>query len=214
MNIAVLDVFRLVVYTYFAGQQQQGVNVHYMQCLNIVGTPTDDNQVQSFATGLSSVYTPLMTDKAIFQGVTLQKWMPPTPLPMPVASTALNNPGVVTGDALPPDKAGIITWRTRFSGRKYRGRSYIPFPSETDSDVNGLPTNGYVLRLVTLAGIFVPFFTSSDMGGNQAGWVKLVVHGRTPGSPNDAVVTSLPRQLWADQHRRGDYGRRNTPSPF
>jgi hypothetical protein len=56
---------------------------------------------------------------------------------------AVNNPGVVAGDSLPPNVAACVTLTTGFTGRSARGRMYIGGLSEVQQD-GGTLTAGVV----------------------------------------------------------------------
>lgn len=52
--------------------------------------------------------------------------------------------GDLGGDALAPQLAGLISWRTGTTGRTGRGRTYLPPTSETQSQANGLVSGAHV----------------------------------------------------------------------
>lgn len=47
-----------------------------------------------------------------------------------------------TGEPLPPQSAGVLTWSTGLIGRRYRGRNYLWYTNETDQS-QGTWTSGY-----------------------------------------------------------------------
>lgn len=47
-----------------------------------------------------------------------------------------------TGEPLPPQSSGVITWTTGLIGRHYRGRNYLWYTNETDQS-QGTWTSGY-----------------------------------------------------------------------
>ncbi len=211
--LAVNDVLRIVVYTKFNPQPQYGLNIHYYKITAVVGAPDETTVAGPYYTFIQPYYCAVMSAQAQIDGVTVQRFMPPLPMLEPTPSAGFANTGLIAGDPLPPDKAGIITWKTGKAGKKYRGRSYVPFPGEADNGVDGLPTAGYVTALTTLANKLMSL-TAIGSVGNTVSMTKCIVHGRVPGSPNDLVTYNQPRSKWADQHRRGDYGRPNFGGPF
>lgn len=67
----------------------------------------------------------------------------------------LTGSGSAAGHSLPPATQGLIRWRTGFfvGGREIRGRTFVPTPSENDSDFN--PASGYITTLNTAAAALI-----------------------------------------------------------
>lgn len=207
------DVYRLVTYCWCQAQLQLGLNVHYYKASSTVGAPTDANQVDNFSLLWGADLKSVMSDQAEYRGLTLQRWMMPLPLPSSIISTVNAGVGVTAADPLPTNITGIITWQSGISGRKFRGRSYLPFPAKTASGADGYPTAGYVIALALIAFHQIPPFITTDGAGNSVGWIKQIVHGSTPAATMTNVTGGTPRKRWAQQHRRGDYGKTNA-TPF
>jgi len=49
--------------------------------------------------------------------------------------------GGQSGDQLPPQVCGLITWRTGFIGRNQRGRIYLPAPAESLNNAGQVATS-------------------------------------------------------------------------
>ena len=83
-----------------------------------------------------------------------------------ISSAAVNHPGTAAGNALPPANAMVITLRTAFAGRSFRGRVYLGGLAATTSDVNG----HIVAQANTDANVFVQQFGTvcTTAGGNWA----------------------------------------------
>lgn len=128
----------------------------------------------------------------------------------PYFSTGVGFAGGLAGDVLPTQTAGLITKRTAVPGRRGRGRAYIPFPTESYNDANGLPTNAYM----TPAGALAFSISQSVLVGTliDGNYLDPVILHRDTGGTSDILAT-LARQKWATQRRRGSYGRPNV-SPF
>lgn len=132
------------------------------------------------------------------------------PYPLPGIATSTST-GALVAPTLPGQASGIITKVTEFSGRKYRGRVYVPFPAPSQNDVDNTPTDNYVSNLLLLSQqLFAQPWTITDDGGNMVTVLaylrqKLAPHNLTP------ITGGNPRKEWATQKRRGDYGRTNSP---
>jgi len=157
---------------------------------------------------MPALYKALLASDAVYVGLQVNRIFP---LPVTIADQNVTGGGAGTaaGDILPRQVSGIITKRTAFSGKKYRGRIYLPFPAEGDNDpVIGSPVAGYTTRLDTFKASLFGNWTISS-GGNGAVMVPIVWHADT--STYDDVVGSTSRPFWATQKRRGSYGE---PNPF
>lgn len=93
----------------------------------------------------------------------------------------LTGVGSATGHSLPPATQGLIRWRTGSftGGREIRGRTFIPTPSENDSDFN--PTSGYISTLNTAAAALIADANS-----------QLVVWSKT----NTLIANATVGQAW------------------
>ena len=133
------------------------------------------------------------------------------PLPMLVEVCTANDvgPGVVLGEALPRQSAGLIRLKSAMAGRSGRGRAYIPFPGEADNTVGAVPTPGYGTRLAILAGLLGSAVDVTE-GVNTEAWAPVVFH-RTTGTA-DLIVATQVINLWHTQRRRGSLGAANPTS--
>ena len=121
----------------------------------------------------------------------------------PTSLAAENSPqtpetGVVTGEIMPGQVAGVVTLQTSFPGKSYRGRLYMPFASEDDS-VNGKPGTTYKTNLGTMAGSFIGNFLFGS-GGNESIVTSCVY------SVTNHVATTIQslvvRPFWGTQRKR------------
>jgi len=206
---------RMVVYTRLALAGQVGINVHFAECINITGVPTFEDQVAGMASTMGNLYVPLLTQNAKFRGVTMQDWTSAPPMIDPTVSPLLDVAGTGGAIPLPTDKCGAVTWKTFGSGRRYRGRSYIPFPSTDDMDGDASVKNSYLLKLATLIAGFVPNWISLNVpNASGATWKKVIPHVRTPPLLSTDVTTGKARDYWNEQHRRGSHGALNPVDPW
>lgn len=207
--MAINDVYRMRVIT----QQQEQIGVNVLHYRVVSSAPPEPSQLE-IATfmdaALAPVYKPLLTAASTYRGVGVQRILP---LPVQVESSTTANLGIgtVAGDELPKQITGLLSHRTSLAGAGFRGRTYVPFPGETDSAADGLPGGGYVLRMVDLRQVLIAAHLVIGAGGGSV-TLQLVVFRRATGV-STIVVASIVRTFWATQRRRGDFGRPNIP-PF
>jgi len=189
---------------------QLAINVLHYKCQSIVGAMGVLDAAGLAGLVFGPDYAPLLHNDASFYGTSVQDI---SALPYLLPGQDASNPLTGTGGATPlPDQvSGIITIQTAFTGRKNRGRVYVPFPPQQLSAVqaNPIPLSGYVSRLSTL-GIDLLNLSLNDGLGNIA-TMHLEIHHRVLhalGSWTDAQAVR-PNFKWATQRRRGDYGRAN-----
>lgn len=82
-------------------------------------------------------------------------------------------PGTATGQRLPPQSAGLIRLRTGLSGKRRRGRVYIPGGTE-EAQSGGLWSNGHIAALLNLGNALIN--VGDDGGGGPL--FKLTIWSR------------------------------------
>lgn len=188
---------------------QEAVNVLHMRTTLEAGNGATPIEIASV---LSAEYAPLykavLSDSAIYQGVGVQR-IRPLPVGVEAFSPIGAGAGVVPDDPLPQQVSGLITLRTSLSGRRQRGRKYIPFPAEFHNDDDVMPSNAYLNGLISLAQEFVSADTIVGALGTTG--LNPVIFHRDLGT-SDLVTSAVARATWATQRRRGGFGRPNTPS--
>lgn len=191
----------------FSQQLQIALNIlHYRVVSEVVvtGHCQDVEVAQSFSSAINGLYTPVMNSISDTEGATVQIIKP---APLPFSFVAGQSGGTATGDPMSKQTCGIITKLTAGTGRKRRGRMYIPFPSEDENDVDSRPTAGYLTLLGTLAsGLLNPF---SVIGIKGTATIQPVIYDRVAGTTIDITGFTV-RNKWATQRRRGDYGAKGT----
>lgn len=109
------------------------------------------------------------------------------------ATAVRNQPGTLLGQALPPQVAALISWRTGYVGRKYRGRTYLPAQSESYNQAGVVDP-----ALLTLMAGFV-----SDMlnvwGPAASG--SFVLYHKADDTYN-VITAGIPREIYYTQRRR------------
>jgi hypothetical protein len=102
-------------------------------------------------------------------------------------------PGTIVAAGLPPQAAGIITWRTAMVGRMYRGRTYMPAVPEFNSD-DGIIDG-------TLIAAYSAYAYQMLQGMQQAVGASMVIYHKTPHTYTP-VTASLVRSIVYTQRRR------------
>lgn len=202
------DVYAVRLFT--ALGDQAAVNVRHYRVTTQQGTGATDAEI---AAAMALIYPPAMKNMLVsaanYHGLNVQKIFPLPPT-VAVPSSVGAGPGLDTSEPLPRQVSGIITLRTAFAGRRYRGRIYIPFPGELANDPNGVPSVAYVTGLVALANLVLPPVVAGA-GGNTSTLTSVLFHRDT--NTTDAITNAVAQSKWATQRRRGSYGRPNIPGP-
>lgn len=189
-----------------AQTNQIGVMVRHYLVSAKAGTGATDQQIaNALDAAVAAPLKALMASTVTYRGAAVQRIIPAPPL-VEVFSVTGNGPGTATGDPLPSQVSGIISWRTANAGPFYRGRNYIPFPAEGDNDVDGKPTAGYSTRCGTLLNALVSFVAGS--GGNTNTMLAVIYH-RVSASYS-LITAGFTQFRWATQRRRGIFGQANT----
>lgn len=200
MAVTLGATYAMKIFTHCSGQL--GLNVLHYRVGTLTGAaPAEAAVAEEFEDEFAGVVIACLNTEAVFLGVNIQQILPT--LGLPVKSTLLTAVGGGAGVVLPKQVAGLITKRTDFGGRRYRGRMYVPFPGESDNDATGVPTADYRTRLQALA---IKMISTLTVG--TATFVPVVFQRGAP--TLSAQITSYSvRSKWANQHRRGDFGALN-----
>ena len=102
--------------------------------------------------------------------------------------------GAASGEALAPQLAGHITFRAAGFGRRGRGGTFLPSPTESQNQA-GAPTTTYKEGLTNW---FEAIQNLDDLGFTRA---VLCVYSRVDDTMRQ-VVTATPSTLWGDLDRR------------
>lgn len=188
---------------------QAGINIRHYNVIAKGGAGVSSTDIAAFLDPIfAPLYKAVLTAEGRYEGVTCQRIRPVPPLVEGISASA-SGFGTVTGDTLPKQTAGVISLVTEFAGRRYRGRVYVPFPGETDSDSTGAPVAAYVTRLQAIANAFLPIrVITVGINSNQ---IQSVVFSRVPPETRTPVVGAVAVNIFGTQRRRGDYGRTNDP---
>lgn len=197
------DVLRLGCFCHAANQL--GINNHHYVVLSVTGLGATLREIAEEREGtLGTLYQNLIADQATWLGVKLSV---PYGVPLPAPEVVNDpSPGNAGTQLLPTQTCGVITWKTDFAGRSNRGRSYIPFPCEGDSDAEDLPSTAYISKLVAL-GLAIRGQTTITGEDGETVIEHVLRRGPPPGT---RIITGQRNNVrWGTQRRRGQYGKVN-----
>lgn len=193
---------------------QTAVNTFHYRVLSVTtGLPTDQEFLNLWCTSNVALYKAILCSKATYEGSTAQI------ISAPLGLLRLNQvgTGVGTGGAelMPTQTCGLTQWGTNFGGRRYRGRTYWPFPFEEGNGSTGFPNAGYLIGLDAFTAPFVTT-TTWGMSSGSAIIIPVIRHiTKPPVSPitPTQITSKHDSPQWATQRKRGAFGRPNV-SPF
>lgn len=122
-------------------EQQTSINVlHFKVSAITLVSATDKEAAAGLSTMLATLYKNYLPTAARYEGVHVQKI---NPVPAPYVFSTLNNgAGTIESDPLPSQAAMLVLKRTEVITEGARGRTFLPFWCEEQSDVDGRPTVG------------------------------------------------------------------------
>lgn len=203
--LATGDVIKVRIATIW--QSQLGLQVRYYRVTVAVGGPMQGE----IASTLDGIYAPQLKPclhiAATYRGTDVQRiW--PLPPAAPAYEVANQGLGTVAGDGLPSYVCGLYGFVTQRAGRRYRGRTYIPFPGEASSDATGRPSGAYqTLASAWGSTLWTQRLVSYGAGARTATLDPILWHRDT--LTWDVITGGAVRIYWASQRRRGDFGRTN-----
>jgi hypothetical protein len=206
-------------------QEQASINRYFYKIVpgSITGGVTEQDAADYWDTILGELYKGVLSEQAKYYGVGFKRVVGPTvPDPyLPSYAHAHRGWGSTTGDQLPRQTCGLISRKVSSHGRHGKGRVYIPFPGEFDSDELAHPTEAYLGALQSLADAAFQVGVGVAFGPGGLTWVpalsNIIDSTTTPATWADPWYSPVDiyhiRRLWATQRRRSDFGRPNVP-PF
>lgn len=202
------DILRLRIVTYTSSQI--GVNTAHFKVTAVAGAAQTDAAIAAaFDTALAPRYTAVLSVGARYRGVSIQKIFP-LPPKVPQAVVTNDGPGLVAGDMMAGQIAGLIWAKTANAGPTEKGRMYLPFVGEASNAATGVPTAGYVTDITDIADeVYTPVTVGA--GGDTITLDPVVWHRGTLTATG--IDSYGARTIWGTQRRRGSYGQMNLP-PF
>ncbi|AYP28965.1 MAG: hypothetical protein [Circular genetic element sp.] len=204
------DVLQVTVAT--ACVDQVGLNVfHYAVDSVVGGAATSQEAAIAIDAALAPLYKPLLGPDATYYGVQVRiLFRDPTPTPSAVSASA--GVGTAAAGAMPGQVAGVLTKRTAFVGRSYRGRTFLPFLSATMNDATtNSPTAAAIVLMEALAAELDDVQTATA-GASTARLYPVLLH--SSGSLYSEIQDIVARPYWGTMKSRGNLGRPNVFPPF
>ena len=198
---------RVICYT----PSQISVNLLHYKCTNLVGAPTDQDIVDSVATGWGIAYKPALGTASRYRGVGLQ--IVTGGARLEVVNIASDGQGTGNVGVGPTQTSAVLKKKGALATRKNRGRLYFPFPAVNDFNVDGSMVGAYKTLMTTVATAFGPQLLGIGTGGRTVtlDMVLATYIGSPPILTSTLnVLTFAPTGLWGTQRRRSEYGKHNT----
>lgn len=209
--IVTADALEVKIATYNNATFQLGLNVFHYGVRSITGTPLDSDVTDQALTLAETLYPPLMTAAGYVYGASCQIIGAVGPPKVPATKVSATFPTGGAGTTpLPNQVTGIVTWKTYYAGRKYRGRTYLPFPDKVNSDNTQQKPNSSYVTLLNAWGNGWKAGLSTVTGSGGSATLDFSVYALKPSVTFRAAIQGLiARDKWATQRRRGNYGRIN-----
>lgn len=197
------------IYTYL--DNQLGINVHYGRIDEIVGGGIGGDLLAIvISEWFSDAIKALISTPAKYLGMSIRQY--DVGGPKWATLWTKQDAGFGNGGAVPCPKqaAGILSKETAIGGVAGRGRTYIPFPSTDFVEADGNPTNAYLTAATTYANK-IDGSENVDLTNELVITFGLMKWRDAASFKRTTKVT--PRDRFATQMRRGDYGRLNAIPP-
>lgn len=200
---------KLEVIAYTRLNSQNGLMVWQANVDSVTGPNVRLQAVaDQIALQVGTVLAPLLTEWAAYLGVSVQKISPDKGDKF--ISSQGGADGNVVGDALSTQTAGVVSLRTGKAGRAFRGRKYVPFPSEADNTTGGVPSGAYLTKLGNFAGIFLSGIGIDDTVTQEQ---AVISYGLWKPLLNEfrEFTAYIVRKDWGTQRRRSQLNRGDVP---
>ena len=209
VSLQIADVLEVRYYGWCQSRSQLAVNVTHMHVSNVTPTSPATVDLELISADLdadfATEYAAVMSDICHFLGCEVQKIWPTRSVFG--ASDGYVTKGTLAGDLLPAQVSGLIQWKTAVAGRHGKGRIYVPFPTESVNEADGVPNSGYLADLLLL-GHDMQLSQSLTHAGTTIE-LEPVLFNRTTHGVTSIIQARTPGR-WATQRRRGMYGRMNS----
>ena len=188
-------------------EDQVGINVRMWNVSGVIGNGLTWAQLAAqLDTALSPLYKNWLPAAAQYAGVEVQPYHPT--LLVASLGSAGAGPGVVPGECSPRQTTGLITHTTVRAGRKYRGRTYVPFAPVSAV----VPPDTLTAAAVALLNAIGSYYHQTHLFASGADSVTVdpIIEHRPLGAVGyEDIVGGYAHQTLATQRRRGPYGRPN-----
>jgi hypothetical protein len=185
---------------------QVGLNIrHYLVTASTNPEPSRVAIADYITTQFKPLFAPMLAGTASFLGCSVRQIFP-LPVSLEDHTTLAATVGTAGAIAAPKQIAGLIKLTTPMSGREGRGRVYMPFPSTSSVQGDGGLGPAYVTNLAGIGNAFtLPAVVT--VGGGSITLSPGILHRKL--NTMTLITGHVERSFWAQQHRRGDFGRVN-----
>jgi len=192
---------------YCVAGDQVSVNVRHFKVTAVkTGAADLDELADAMSLRIAAVYRPWLAAAARYVGVALDLYNVVPPTVGPTTSIVGQGDGTGAGDMLPRQVAALIRFKNVRNGRHGRGRSYIPFGTETRNGIGGKLDATGLATLDTIRAVLADPFKYFTPGDETT--LLPCVRDKTT-NIFWAIVDSVSDDRWATQKRRGSFGRKN-----
>ena len=186
---------------------QVSINVRHYVVTNVTGAGRTAQQMAAYLDGVfAPLYKLCISAIAIWRGTGLKR-LQPTP-EIEYSSTANAGVGALAGDPLPPQTAGLVGLQTTVPGPSGHGRVYMPFPTESVNDANGLCTAAYQILILAVGNQLAQTQTQTVGADSVTVW-PIILHRDTGFNDKLILGGTYVRNRWATQRRRSGFGAAN-----
>jgi len=195
--MALNDIFRMALVG-TGPNAQQLVNVHHYRQVNSGGGDLGDALARAWVDQASAAWAAAVsTTCAVIQiqvrNLTQPQFGVDYTDDLPIA-------GAVTGEALPPNAAFIISWRTGLIGRARRGRTFM-WPTNEAAQAGGQISGGQNALYQAYADEMLQLL---DPG--SAAVFNMVVHSEVLAEDNQVTTYVIPQFMGTQRKRRAGTG--------
>jgi len=194
--------------------EQAAVNTWYYNVVALSGTPTTDQDIANYVDlQLAAQMKSMISTDASYRGIQVTLLQRPTNPPATVFANTRVGAGTVSPPDCPRQCCGLISWVTALSGRRYRGRFYVPFPTNGFLATDGVPTAAYQTLMSGLATDIRTITSVPNAAATGTASTVMVIHHRPGISPTPSITAVTGQSVaakFATQRRRGSYGRPNS----
>ncbi len=209
--LAVGDVLEVKLFCTAPAINQVSVNILYYQVQSVaIASATNVEAASWLSTAFSAPMKAILNNNANYFGLTLTRVLP-LPRTTQLGVTDGAGAGSRSGDLAPAQLSMVLTKRSTKAGRQFRGRFYIPFPSQSDIETTRLPKAAYVADADTLGATLAA--TQVVVGGGGDATLIPVIYSKVGGTFT-TIANSTGAAKFGTQRRRGEFGRPNAIPPF
>lgn len=203
------DLFEMRIYTSNDGGQIAINTIHYV--LNTLINPTFNIQdlADGFAHTIKAEFLACVSDEAEVIGYSARR-IGVGRETLEYFNTSEGGLGTFTGEVLPGIVAGMLTLRTDQPGPRFRGRLFMPFPSENANDSPGQPSTAYVTALSNFGGNCVFPSDFDTVAGKKTGSFQGVIYHRSD-KTFTRITSFVPRTYWSRHKTRANYSPGDRP---